>query len=246
MNSEQITAGMHQTLELKMITLTQLTQDLQIGKSKLYRLMKELEINPHQDGRRRLLDQEQFQKIQQAISSQEDSTPTAKIRKSKVDQESTQQIIALQEELLSLKRQVEELTLEKSELLKTLELEKQISQRTEQMIGTLSNDIQTLRKEVEGLLQHNSAPSRVNADIPTPSPADHVTPQEMEVIQHGLNEPIHQEGEKEKGGFGIGLSVIAAFAFLFWLAITSEEGSQWLPSMQEKVTKALQISASDR
>ena len=80
-----------------MITLTQLTQDLQIGKSKLYRLMKELEINPHQDGRRRLLDQEQFQKIQQAISSQEDSTPTTKNSKSKVEQESTQQIIALQE-----------------------------------------------------------------------------------------------------------------------------------------------------
>ena len=58
---------MRQTLELKMITLTQLTQDLQIGKSKLYRLMKELEINPHQDGRRSLLDKEQFQKIQQAI-----------------------------------------------------------------------------------------------------------------------------------------------------------------------------------
>ena len=92
----------------------------------------------------------------------------------------------------------------------------------------------------------NSAPSRVNTDIPTPSPADHVTQQEMEVIQQGLNEPIHQEVEKEKGGFGIGLSVIAACAFLFWLAITSEEGSQWLPSMQEKVTKALQISASDR
>ena len=228
-----------------MITLTQLTQDLQIGKSKLYRLMKELEINPHQDGRRRLLDEEQFEKIQQAISK-EDRTPTTKSRKSKVDQESTQQIIALQEELLSLKKQVEELTLEKSELLKTLELEKKISQRTEQMIGTLSNDIQTLRKEVEGLLLHNSAPSRVNTDIPTPSPADHVTPQEMEVIQQGLSEPIPQESEKEKGGFGIGLSVIAACAFLFWLAITSEEGSQWLPSMQEKVTKALQISASDR
>ena len=229
-----------------MITLTQLTQDLQIGKSKLYRLMKELEINPHQDGRRRLLDEEQFEKIQQAISSQEDRTPTTKSRKSKVDQESTQQIIALQEELLSLKKQVEELTLEKSELLKTLELEKKISQRTEQMIGTLSNDIQTLRKEVEGLLLHNSTPSRVNTDIPTPSPADHVTPQEMEVIQQGLSEPIPQESEKEKGGFGIGLSVIAACAFLFWLAITSEEGSQWLPSMQEKVTKALQISASDK
>ena len=228
-----------------MITLTQLTQDLQIGKSKLYRLMKELEINPHQDGRRRLLDQEQFQKIQQAISSQEDSTPTIKSSKSKVEQESTQQIIALQEELLSLKRQVEELSLEKSELLKTLELEKQVSRRTEQMIGTLSNDIQTLRKEVEGLLLHNSAPSRVNTDIPSPS-ADHVTLQEIEVIQQEFNEPIHQESAKEKGGFGIGLSVIAACAFLFWLAITSEEGSQWLPSMQEKVTKALQISASDR
>ena len=113
------------------------------------------------------------------------------------------------------------------------------------MIGTLSNDIQTLRKEVEGLLLQNSAPSRVNTYIPSPS-ADHVTPQEMEVIQQEFNEPIHQESEKEKGGFGIGLSVIAAFAFLFWLAITSEEGSQWLPSMQEKVTKALQISASDR
>ncbi len=229
-----------------MITLTQLTQDLQIGKSKLYRLMKELEINPHQDGRRRLLDQEQFQKIQQAISSQEESTSTAKSLKSKADKESTQQIIAMQEELLSLKKQVEELTLEKSELLKTLELEKQISQRTEQMIGTLSNDIQTLRKEVEGLLHQNSATSRVNTDISTPSAVDYVTPQEMEVIQQGLNEPIHQEVEKEKGGFGIGLSVIAACAFLFWLAITSEEGSQWLPSMQEKVTKALQISASDR
>ena len=229
-----------------MITLTQLTQDLQIGKSKLYRLMKELEINPHQDGRRRLLDEEQFEKIQQAISSQEDRTTTTKSRKSKVDQESTQQIIALQEELLSLKKQVEELTLEKSELLKTLELEKKISQRTEQMIGTLSNDIQTLRKEVEGLLIHNGAPDKINAEIMAPSPADHVTPQEMEVIQQSLNEPNSREREKEKGGFGIGLSVIAACAFLFWLAITSEEGSQWLPSMQEKVAKALQISETNR
>ena len=229
-----------------MITLTKLTQDLQIGKSKLYRLMKELEISPHQDGRRRLLDQDQFQKIQQAISSQENSTYNPKSRGGKESLESTQKIISLQEEVVSLKKQVEELSLEKSELLKTLELEKQISQRTEQMIGTLSADIQTLRKEVEGLLLHNNGPSRVNADIPTPTPTDHVTSQEMEVIQQGLKEPIHRESEKEKGGFGIGLSVIAACAFLFWLAITSEEGSQWLPSMQEKVAKALQISESNR
>ena len=229
-----------------MITLTKLTQDLQIGKSKLYRLMKELEINPHQDGRRRLLDQDQFQKIQQAISSQENSTSNPKSREGKESLESTQKIVGLQEEVVYLKKQVEELTLEKSELLKTLELEKQISQRTEQMIGTLSADIQTLRKEVEGLLLHNNAPGRVNAEIPTPTPNDHVTSQEMEVIQQGLKEPIHRESENEKGGYGIGLSVIAACAFLFWLAITSEEGSQWLPSMQEKVAKALQISESNR
>ena len=103
-----------------MITLTQLTQDLQIGKSKLYRLMKELEINPHQDGRRRLLDEEQFEKSSKQFPPKK-TTPTtkaAKASRSRID--STNH--ALQEELLSLKKQVEELTLEKSELLKTLEL----------------------------------------------------------------------------------------------------------------------------
>ena len=237
---------MHQTSELKMITLTQLTQDLQIGKSKLYRLMKELEINPHQDGRRRLLDKEQLQKIQQAITSQADSTSNPKTRKGNENLESAQPITELQEKVVFLEKQVAELTQEKSELLKTLELEKQISQRTEQMIGTLSADIQTLRKEVEGLLIHNGAPDKINAEIMAPSPADHVTPQEMEVIQQSLSEPNLGEREKEKGGFGIGLSVIAACAFLFWLAITSEEGSQWLPSMQEKVAKALQISETNQ
>ena len=69
---------MHQTLELKMITLTQLTQDLQIGKSKLYRLMKELEINPHQDGRRRLLDQEQYQKISKKFLPKKSLLPLQK------------------------------------------------------------------------------------------------------------------------------------------------------------------------
>jgi hypothetical protein len=231
---------MHQTLELTMITLTQLTQDLHIGKSKLYRLMTELEITPHQDGRRRLLDQDQFQRIQKAVSSKEKSASHQKVRKTQVSV--THQINASQVEVLSLKKRVELLTLEKSDLLKTLELEKQISQRTEQMIGSLSEDIQTLRREVEGLLLHNSAPNKSNADIPTPSPIDHVTPQEMEVIQLDMNEPTRRD--KEKSSFGIGLSVIAACVFLFWLAITSEEGSQWLPSMQERVTKALQISES--
>ena len=229
-----------------MITLTQLTQDLQIGKSKLYRLMKELEINPHQDGRRRLLDKEQLQKIQQAVTFQADLTRNPKTRKGNENLESTQQVTELEAKVVSLEKQVTELTQEKSELLKTLELEKQISQRTEQMIGTLSADIQTLRKEVEGLLIHNGAPNKINSEILAPSSADHVTPQEMKVIQQSLSEPNPQEREKEKGGFGIGLSVIAACAFLFWLAITSEEGSQWLPSMQEKVAKALQISETNR
>jgi 5'-3' exonuclease len=202
--------------------------------------MTELEITPHQDGRRRLLDQDQFQRIQKAVSSKEKSASHQKVRKTQVSV--THQINASQVEVLSLKKRVELLTLEKSDLLKTLELEKQISQRTEQMIGSLSEDIQTLRREVEGLLLHNSAPNKSNADIPTPSPIDHVTPQEMEVIQLDMNEPTRRD--KEKSSFGIGLSVIAACVFLFWLAITSEEGSQWLPSMQERVTKALQISES--
>ena len=107
-----------------MITLTQLTQDLQIGKSKLYRLMKELEINPHQDGRRRLLDKEQLQKIQQAITSQADSTFNPKTRKGNEHLESAQQITELHAKVVSLEKQVAELTQDKSELLKTLELYK--------------------------------------------------------------------------------------------------------------------------
>ena len=66
-----------------MITLTQLTQDLQIGKSKLYRLMKELEINPHQDGRRRLLDEEQFEKSSKQFPPKKTVPPRQKAAKAR-------------------------------------------------------------------------------------------------------------------------------------------------------------------
>ena len=58
-----------------MTTLTQLAKDLQIGKGTLYKVLSNLEITPHKQGRSRVLDDEQIKKIQKAIVSASDRRP---------------------------------------------------------------------------------------------------------------------------------------------------------------------------
>ena len=64
-----------------MTTLTQLTKDLGIGKGTLYKTLSDLGITPHQQGRKRVLDDDQVQRIQSAIVSASDSRPSETVNR---------------------------------------------------------------------------------------------------------------------------------------------------------------------
>ena len=54
-----------------------------------------------------------------------------------------------------------------------------------------------------------------------------------------LPDPIVASSIKSGSSWGIGLSVVGIVAVLFLAAITTGQGSQWLPSVQERIAAAL-------
>ena len=63
-----------------MTSLTQICKDLGIGKPRLYAMLDRLDIKPAKAGNRRILDDEQVQIIQAAITAQTDRKPTETVQ----------------------------------------------------------------------------------------------------------------------------------------------------------------------
>ena len=136
-----------------MTTLTQLTKDLGIGKGTLYKTLSDLGITPHQQGRKRVLDDDQVQRIQSAIVSASDSRPSETVNRQARDARTdySNVINVLQEQIKHLKILLDSEKSEKAQLLQRLEQEQGSSEKIQQLLSITMAETSKLRSENDRL-----------------------------------------------------------------------------------------------
>ena len=151
-----------------MTTLTQLTKDLGIGKGTLYKTLSDLGITPHQQGRKRVLDDDQVQRIQSAIVSASDSRPSETVNRQSRDArtDDSNVINVLQEQIKHLKILLDSEKSEKSQLLQRLEQEQGSSEKIQQLLSITMAETSKLRSENDRLRLLEHQPSIQAAEPP--------------------------------------------------------------------------------
>ena len=151
-----------------MTTLTQLTKNLGIGKSTLYKTLNDLGITPHQQGRKRVLDDDQVQRIQSAIVSASDSRPSETVNRQARDArtDDSNVINVLQEQIAHLKILLDSEKSEKSQLLQRLEQEQGSSEKIQQLLSITMAETSKLRSENDRLRLLEHQPTVQTAEPP--------------------------------------------------------------------------------
>ena len=151
-----------------MTTLTQLTKDLGIGKGTLYKTLSDLGITPHQQGRKRVLDDDQVQRIQSAIVSASDSRPSETVNRQARDArtDDSNVINVLQEQIKHLKILLDSEKSEKSQLLERLEQEQGSSEKIQQLLSITMAETSKLRSENDRLRLLEHQPTIQTAEPP--------------------------------------------------------------------------------
>ena len=174
-----------------MTTLTQLTKDLGIGKGTLYKTLSDLGITPHQQGRKRVLDDDQVQRIQSTVVSASDprlsETVNRQARDARTDDSNV--INVLQEQIKHLKILLDSEKSEKSQLLERLEQEQGSSEKIQQLLSITMAETSKLRSENDRLrpLEHQ--------------PTVQAAAKDFEDIEEGIQQvdPVIAEKVKSNG-----------------------------------------------
>jgi uncharacterized protein YoaH (UPF0181 family) len=208
-----------------MTTLTQLTKDLGIGKGTLYKTLSDLEITPHQQGRKRVLDDNQVQRIRSAIVSASDPRPSETVNRQTRDAKADDSNVVnvLQKQIEHLKILLDSEKSEKSQLLQRLEQEQGSSERIQQLLSVSMSEGSKLRVEVDRLRLLDHQPT-----IQTAEP-----PKEFEDIEEEIQQvdPVIATAEARSSRVGwIAISVCAISA-LGWvisqLPSVGEDFGRW-------------------
>jgi len=151
-----------------MTTLTQLTKDLGIGKGTLYKTLSDLGITPHQQGRKRVLDDDQVQRIQSAIVSASDSRPSETVNRQTRDARTDDSNVlnVLQKQIEHLKILLDSEKSEKSQLLERLEQEQGSSEKIQQLLSITMAETSKLRSENDRLRLLEHQPITQTAEPP--------------------------------------------------------------------------------
>ena len=211
-----------------MTTLTQLTKDLGIGKGTLYKTLSDLEITPHQQGRKRVLDDNQVQRIRSAIVSASDPRPSGTVNRQTRDAKADDSNVVnvLQKQIEHLKILLDSEKSEKSQLLQRLEQEQGSSERIQQLLSVSMSEGSKLRVEVDRLrlLEHQ----------PTVQTAE--PPKDFEDIEEEIQQvdPVIATAATRSSRVGwIAISVCAISA-LGWFAL------QQAPDVQLRLSELVQ------
>lgn len=148
-----------------MTTLTQLTKDLGIGKGTLYKTLSDLGITPHQQGRKRVLDDDQVQRIQSAIVSGSGPRPSETVNRQTRDAKTDDGNIVnvLQGQIEHLKKLLDSEKEEKSQLLGRLGQEQESSERIQQLLSVTMAETSRLRSENQQLRLEFQSPAHNTA-----------------------------------------------------------------------------------
>ena len=227
-----------------MTTLTQLAKDLQIGKGTLYKVLSNLGITPHKQGRSRVLDDEQIKKIQKVIVSASDRRPseTVKHQTSNAQTDGSNVAEVLQAQIEHLKKLLDSEKEEKSGLLQRLEQAQGASERVQQLLSVSMSESSKLRQENDRLKLLEHTKSETTESLHKEEVCSRPTAEEFKVAE----EPPPAATKQSKRRFvGIRLfSAAAIIGVLFYAAIT--HGGEWLSSSLEKqISAALKIAGTE-
>ena len=206
-----------------MTTLTQLTKNLGIGKGTLYKTLSDLGITPHQQGRKRVLDDDQVQRIQSAIVSASDSRPSETVNRQSRDArtDDSNVINVLQEQIKHLKILLDSEKSEKSQLLERLEQEQGSSEKIQQLLSITMAETSKLRSENDRLrlLEHQ----------PTVQTAE--PPKDFDDIEEDIQvDPVMATAGARSSRMGWFVLTIAMITALGWFVL------QQAPDVQMRLT----------
>ena len=226
-----------------MTTLTQLAKDLQIGKGTLYKVLSNLEITPHKQGRSRVLDDEQIKKIQKVIVSASDRRPseTVKHQTSNAQTDGSNVAEVLQAQIEHLKKLLDSEKEEKSGLLQRLEQAQGASERVQQLLSVSMSESSKLRQENDRLKLLEHTKPEATESLHKEEVYSRPTAEEFKVTE---GPPPATTKQSKKRFVGIRLfSAAAIIGVLFYAAIT--HGGEWLSSSLEKqISTALKIAGT--
>ena len=227
-----------------MTTLTQLAKDLQIGKGTLYKVLSNLEITPHKQGRSRVLDDEQIKKIQKVIVSASDRRPseTVKHQTSNAQTDGSNVAEVLQAQIEHLKKLLDSEKEEKSGLLQRLEHAQGASERVQQLLSVSMSESSKLRQENDRLKLLEHTKPEATESLHKEEVYSRPTAEEFKVTE---GPPPATTKQSKKRFVGIRLfSAAAIIGVLFYAAIT--HGGEWLSSSLEKqISTALKIAGTE-
>jgi len=215
-----------------MPSLNQACKQLKIGRIKLFGYLDKLGIEPAVVGNAKQISSEHVERIRLAI---EEETIPLEIKAEHVSQSSSDFFEQMSNEIVHLKQLLAE---EKSE-----RKEERVERTNYQaMLAGLQQQNQRLLQENQRLQLELLEPPKT--ELKFESNLEEVTEAE-DFQKEELPDPILANSSKSGGSWGIGLSVVGIVAVLFFAAITTGQGSQWLPSVQEKIAAALNNNGSN-
>ena len=235
-----------------MISLTETTRRLRIGKRRLYQMLESEGITPTLKSGHKLLDQNQFNRLVETLQNGQetfremdqpisdsgsgrgqygaDTTSEPTRPTSKLTHEPSS---ALMERMASEIEHLRQLLASEKEERKAERLERENYQ---QMVMVLQGDMKQLRQQ---LLE---APSASSFSVAKPSTEPDTPVEFTEAITRP--ETAASTGRSGSRYFGVGLSVAAIIGVLFYAAIT--QGGEWLSSsLQQQISASLKVSGTE-
>jgi hypothetical protein len=248
-----------------MPSLNQACKQLKIGRIKLFDYLDKLGIEPAVVGNAKQISSEHVERIRLAI--EEDTIPLEiKAEQSqtrfpnKAEQSQTRFPNKAEQSQTRFPNKAEQVSQSSSDLFEQMSNEivhlKQLlaeekSERKEERVERTNYQamLASLQQQNQRLLQENQ---RLQLELLEPPKTEvkfesnltEVT-EVAEVKEEELPDPILANSSKSGSSWGIGLSVVGIVAVLFLAAITTGQGSQWLPSVQERIAAALESNGSN-
>jgi len=237
-----------------MPSLNQACKQLKIGRIKLFGYLDKLGIEPAVVGNAKQISSEHVERIRLAI---EEETIPLEI---KAEQSQTRFPNKAEQSQTRFPNKAEHVSQSSSDLFEQMSNEivhlKQLlaeekSERKEERVERTNYQamLAGLQQQNQRLLQENQ---RLQLELLEPPKTELKFESNLEEVTEAedfqkeeLPDPILANSSKSGGSWGIGLSVVGIVAVLFLAAITTGQGSQWLPSVQEKIAAVLENNGSN-
>jgi hypothetical protein len=237
-----------------MPSLNQACKQLKIGRIKLFDYLDKLGIEPAVVGNAKQISSEHVERIRLAI--EEDTIPL----EIKAEQSQTRFPNKAEQSQTRFPNKAEHVSQSSSDLFEQMSNEivhlKQLlaeekSERKEERVERTNYQamLAGLQQQNQRLLQENQ---RLQLELLEPPKAEVKFESNLEEVteaekfqEEELPDPILANSSKSGSSWGIGLSVVGIVAVLFLAAITTGQGSQWLPSVQEKIAAAWENNGSN-